>query len=86
MIYDSQILDVNIMNFELLKSIRQMGLRQRDFAKLVGDHESVVSRIINGIWNADKMRKIKYAKALGKRPEELFGEEITHQNPIKGGN
>ncbi len=64
------------MNFELLKSIRQMSLRQRDFAKLVGDHESVVSRIINGIWNADDLRKIKYARVLGKRPDE-----ITHHRP-----
>jgi hypothetical protein len=69
------------MNFELLKSIRQMGLRQRGFAKLVGDHESVVSRIINGTWNADEVRKIKYARVLGKKPEEIFTDEIPHHKP-----
>ena len=64
------------MNFELLKAIREQGLRQKDLAKLVDDHESVVSRIVNGIWNPDKVRKIKYAKALGRKPEELFKNGI----------
>ena len=62
------------MNFELFKAIRDKGLRQRDFARLVGDHESVVSRIINGVWNADELRKIRYAKVLGRKPSEIFSE------------
>jgi transcriptional regulator with XRE-family HTH domain len=61
-----------MINFELLKAIREKGLRQRDFAHLAGEHESVISRIINGTWNVDRMRKIKYSKILGKKPEELF--------------
>ncbi len=60
------------MNFELLKAIKEKGLTQRDYAEIVNDHESVVSRIVSGIWNPDAMRKVKYAKALGKRVEELF--------------
>ena len=60
------------MNFKLLKAIRKKGLRQRDFAKLVGDHESVVSRIVNGSWKPDQLRKLRYSRALGKKPEELF--------------
>lgn len=67
------------MNFELLRAIREKGLRQRDFAKLVGDDPSIVSRIVNGIWIPDEMRKITYARVLGKKPEELFlnGKEET---------
>jgi len=60
------------MNFKLLKAIREQGLRQKDLAKLVGDHESVVSRIVTGVWNPDDRRKIIYSKALGCKPEELF--------------
>jgi transcriptional regulator with XRE-family HTH domain len=60
------------MNFNLLKAIREKGLRQRDFAKLVGDSESVVSRAVTGTWNLDALRKIRYAKALGKSVDELF--------------
>jgi transcriptional regulator with XRE-family HTH domain len=61
-------------NFDLLRAIRERGLRQREFARLVGDHESVVSRIVNGIWVPDEARKIKYATAVGKKVEDLFQE------------
>jgi transcriptional regulator with XRE-family HTH domain len=64
------------MNFNLLKALKEKNLTQRDLARIINEHESVVSRIINGIWNPDEARKIKYAKALGRKPEELFsGEE-----------
>ena len=59
-------------NFEFLRAIREIGLRQREFAQLAGEHESVISRIINGTWNIDQMRKIKFSKILGKKPEDLF--------------
>lgn len=62
-------------NFELLQAIREKGLRQRGFAQLVGEHESVISRIINGTWNIDEMRKIKFAKVLGKNPDDLFPKD-----------
>ena len=60
------------VNFELLKAIRVKGLRQQDFARLVGDHPSFVSRVINGWWNLDEARKIRYARVLGCRREDLF--------------
>lgn len=63
------------MNFKLLRAIKEEKLTQRDFAKLVGDHESMVSRIINGVWNVDAMRRIRYSKVLGRKPEDLFPEE-----------
>lgn len=62
------------MEFELLKAIREKGLKQRDFAKIVGEHESVVSRIITGSWEIDPLRKFKWSRALGKKPEDLFPE------------
>jgi transcriptional regulator with XRE-family HTH domain len=65
-------------HFNLLKAIRCKGLRQKDFAKLVGDDPSVVSRIINGTWRPDEERKIRYAKALKCRPEDLFSAEVSH--------
>jgi DNA-binding XRE family transcriptional regulator len=60
------------MNYALWVAIRRNGLRQKDFAKIVGDHESVVSRIINGTWHPDAMRKMKYARALKTKPEAIF--------------
>lgn len=60
------------MNFELLRRIREQGLRQKDFARLVRDDESVVSRIINGVWNPDEDRKQRYADALRCKVADLF--------------
>lgn len=61
-----------MIRFELLKSIREKGLSQRDFAKIVNQHESKVSRIITGEWNPNTETKIKYSKALGKKVEDIF--------------
>ena len=61
-----------MFNFKLFKAIKEKGLTAREFSRLVGDDESYVSRIINGKWNIDEMRKIKYAKVLGKKVEALF--------------
>ena len=63
----------DIMNFKLLQAMREKGLRQRDFAKIVGDHESVISRIVNGVWNPSETQKIKYARALKRKVSEIFG-------------
>lgn len=60
------------MNFELFRAIRESGLRQRDFARIEGDHETVVSRIFNGIYVIDEVRKARYVRALGRKPEDLF--------------
>ena len=60
------------MNFELFKAIKEAGLTQTDFARLAGEHKSVVSRVVNGIWNPGEARKLKYAKILKKRLEDIF--------------
>ncbi len=60
------------MNIELLTEIKRKGLSQRTFAQIVGDHETLVSRVINGHWNLDPARKAKYAKVLGCKVQELF--------------
>lgn len=59
-------------NWALLMAMRDSGLRQRDFARVVGDHESLISRVVNGVWNLDEIRQTWYTKALGKRVEDLF--------------
>jgi len=61
-------------NINLLSAIREKGMRQVDFAKVVGDHHTFLSRVINGWVNLDEGRKAKYARALGKKPAELFKE------------
>jgi transcriptional regulator with XRE-family HTH domain len=60
------------MNFALLRAIKENGLTQKDFSAIVGDDPSIVSRIVNGIWNPDGMRKIRYAKVLKMKIEDLF--------------
>jgi len=59
-------------NINFLKAIRERNLSQKEFARLVGDHETLISRVVRGHWNLDEERKIRYAKVLNKKPEELF--------------
>jgi transcriptional regulator with XRE-family HTH domain len=59
---------------KLLLAIRKRGLTQRDFAKLVNDNETVVSRAVRGTWNLDEGRKLRYARALRMKVGDLFGE------------
>ncbi len=59
-------------NIKLLSAIRERGFRQVDFARVVGDHHTFISRVINGWVNLDDARKAKYARALGKESKELF--------------
>jgi len=63
------------VNVKLWAAIREQGLTQADFAGIVGDDPSVVSRVINGRWNADEMRKRKYARALKMKPADLFADQ-----------
>jgi hypothetical protein len=59
-------------NIKLLSAIRERGFRQIDFAKVVGDHHTFISRVVNGWVNLDDVRKAKYARVLGKETTELF--------------
>lgn len=59
---------------KLWAAIREAGLLQKEFAKIVGDDPAIVSRIVTGQQVPSPVRKIKYAKALGKRVGELFDE------------
>jgi transcriptional regulator with XRE-family HTH domain len=61
-------------NLKLLNAIRSKGLKQKDFAILVGDKDSMVSGVVRGRLNLDDERKIKYAKVLNCKTEELFEE------------
>ena len=61
-------------NTKLLVAIREKGMRQKDFAKAVGDHPTFISRVVNGWINLDDARKARYARALGKKTTELFDD------------
>jgi ribosome-binding protein aMBF1 (putative translation factor) len=61
-------------NLKLLNAIRTKGLKQKDFARLVGDKDSMVSGVIRGRLNLDDEQKIKYARILDCKIEELFEE------------
>ncbi|ACL04486.1 transcriptional regulator, XRE family [Desulfatibacillum aliphaticivorans] len=64
-----------MMNFELFKTIRKQGLRQKDLAKKVGRSESEVSQVVNGKLILDNSIKAKYAKALNCTIPDIFPEQ-----------
>lgn len=59
---------------KLWAAIREEGLTQDEFSRIVGDDPAVISRIVTGQLVPSEVRKIKYAKALGKKVEEIFSE------------
>ena len=59
-------------NLKLLIAIRERGMRQKDFAKAVGEHHTFISRVINGWVNLDEARKARFAKALKMKKGKLF--------------
>jgi transcriptional regulator with XRE-family HTH domain len=63
-----------MINFELLRAIRERGLTQRDFARMVEENESKVSLVVNGVWKPNALTKIKWSKALRMKSEDLFKE------------
>lgn len=62
-------------NLDLLVAIREKGLRQRDFARLVGSSDAIVSGVIRGRLNLNEADKARYAKALGRKATDIFPEE-----------
>ena len=61
-------------NVKLLGALKERGISQRGFARMVGEPEAKVSRVINGLWNIDQANKQKYAKVLGLHVEDIFPE------------
>ena len=67
------------MDTRILLAIRERGIRQRDLARIIGISETIISRIVNGIYNPDEILKSRIAKALKRKPEELFGAHYPEQ-------
>jgi transcriptional regulator with XRE-family HTH domain len=61
-------------NEKLWQAIKSAGMNQRRFADRVGVCPSFVSRVINGKWILDDFRKAVWSAHLGKKPEEIFGD------------
>ena len=61
------------MDARVLVAIRERGIRQRDLARIVGISETIISRVVNGIYNPDEVLQARIAKVLKRKPEELFG-------------
>lgn len=59
-------------NTRLLLAIRERGIRQRDLARIIGISETIISRVVNGVYNPDAVLKSRIAKALKRKQEELF--------------
>ncbi len=60
---------------KLWEAIRLAGLTQAEFARLVGEPASTVSRVVTGQWNLPPTKQMKWAKALGRKLEEIFPRE-----------
>ena len=61
-----------MINFELLKSIKEKGITQKKLAVKLKLNEGYVSRVINGRYNPTEQEKKNIARALKKSVEELF--------------
>jgi hypothetical protein len=59
-------------NLNLLLAIKNQGFTQKDFGAIVGAHPSFISRVVNGWVNLDYRTKIRYAKAVNRKVEEVF--------------
>lgn len=59
-------------NFRLKIAILEAGLTQRELARRVGLHESLVSLIARGRYNPDPLQEARIATALGRDVSELF--------------
>jgi plasmid maintenance system antidote protein VapI len=66
---------VPVPNGRLWERIRRAGLTQRGFARVVGVHETCVSRVIQGRTILDAMEQERWARALRCRVEDLFSED-----------
>ena len=72
-----------IENLKLLNAIRANGLKQKEFAHLVGESASNVSRVIRGWVNLDEANKLKYAKVLGCNVEDIFTVDEEEERAYK---
>ncbi|WP_419659685.1 putative DNA-binding protein, lambda repressor-like [Desulfosarcina variabilis str. Montpellier] len=59
-------------NIKLFAAIKRSGLSQKEFARIIGEQPSTVSRVINGWFNLNDHGKAKYAHFLGCDVEEIF--------------
>ena len=62
---------------KLLLTLKELGIRQREFARLAGENQGQLSMMINGKMFIDEHRKIKFARLLGKTVEDLFDEPAS---------
>jgi transcriptional regulator with XRE-family HTH domain len=56
-------------------ALAERGLTQREFAQLAGENRAIVSLVVRGHRNLDKLRQVKWAKILGCRVEDIFPNE-----------
>jgi transcriptional regulator with XRE-family HTH domain len=59
------------------------GIRQYRLAQLVGIHESLLSKILNGSRQPSRATRAKIAEALGTDEEWLFSKEYLPQPAVK---
>jgi hypothetical protein len=63
------------MNFKLKEQIIKKYGSQADFCFSVKEHEAVVSRVVRGRYDLPADKKEKWARALGCKVEEVFGDD-----------
>jgi ribosome-binding protein aMBF1 (putative translation factor) len=63
------------MNVKLKMAILESGVLQKELAKKIGVHPSVLSMVVQGKYIFDQVQRAKISKALGKPEHELFTYE-----------
>jgi len=66
----------------LIKQRKQADLKQRDFAKVLGIHHSIVGKIEKGNRRIDVVELIHYCNALGVDPRDAIDEIVKASNLI----
>jgi plasmid maintenance system antidote protein VapI len=61
----------------------RQGVRQNRLAKLLGIHESVMSRMVNGFRDPDPITRAKIAELLGSNEQWLF--ELSNDTGVYKG-
>ena len=59
-------------NLKLWMAIKEANLSQRKFSQIVDEEESHISKVVNGWMLIPDEKQEKWARVLGRKPEELF--------------
>lgn len=64
-----------MLNEKLQQAIRKRKLTQRDLARITGESETYISKVVHGERVPDPARRYAWARILRVKVGDIFGEE-----------